>query len=148
MNRVVVAGVVSIAALLVVALAFAAGSSDHEDSAVAPTATPPVQSTPQPTQAPATLAPTQRPNPPIVDNTQAPSQPITSPTGTAIPLPRHPEAAPIDGLEVRTLESFPPQYVVHVLAGLPSGCAQPLSHQVTGRAGQRDPGQRIELAAR
>ncbi len=32
--------------------------------------------------------------------------------------------APIDGAEVQTLESFPPQYMLHVTAGLPNGCAQ------------------------
>jgi hypothetical protein len=29
------------------------------------------------------------------------------------------------------MESFPPQYTLHVLAGLPSGCAQPAGHEVT-----------------
>jgi hypothetical protein len=32
--------------------------------------------------------------------------------------------APIDGLDVRVLESNPPQYVLSVRAGLPSGCAE------------------------
>lgn len=32
--------------------------------------------------------------------------------------------APIEGAEVRVLESFPPRYVLHVRAGLPSGCAR------------------------
>jgi hypothetical protein len=50
-------------------------------------------------------------------------------------LNRHPEPAPIDGLEMLVLESFPPQYMLHVKAGLPSGCAQPLSHRVVGRQG-------------
>lgn len=38
--------------------------------------------------------------------------------------------APIDGLDVRVLESQPPRYFLHVLAGLPSGCAQPFRHDV------------------
>lgn len=37
--------------------------------------------------------------------------------------------APIDGLEVRVLESFPPQYMLNVRAGLPSGCAQKNRHE-------------------
>ena len=33
------------------------------------------------------------------------------------------EDAPIDELDVLTLESFPPQYNVRIASGLPSGCA-------------------------
>ena len=33
-------------------------------------------------------------------------------------------SAPIDGLDVRILESNPPQYMLNVRAGLPSGCAE------------------------
>lgn len=133
-NRIVLA-IAAIIALVIIAFAIAVASDDHDDSAAAPTATPPVQSTPRPTQPPATLAPTQRPDQPI-SATPGPTQPIAPrPTTTEIPLARHPEVAPIDGLDVLTLETFPPQYVVHILAGLPSGCAQPLSHQVVGRQG-------------
>lgn len=32
--------------------------------------------------------------------------------------------APIDEVEIRVLESFPPQYVLYVVSGLPSGCAK------------------------
>lgn len=39
--------------------------------------------------------------------------------------------APIDDAEVRVLESFPPQYVLHVRAGLPSGCAREDGYQVS-----------------
>jgi len=39
--------------------------------------------------------------------------------------------APIDELDVLVQESFPPRYVVHVVAGLPSGCAQRDRHEVT-----------------
>jgi hypothetical protein len=34
-------------------------------------------------------------------------------------------------VEVLTLESFPPQYVVRIQAGLPSGCAERYTHEVT-----------------
>jgi hypothetical protein len=37
--------------------------------------------------------------------------------------------APIDRLDVRVLESSPPQYVLSVQAGLPSGCAEKNRHQ-------------------
>ena len=47
------------------------------------------------------------------------------------PTDRHTVAAPIDGLDVRVLESAPPQYVVNVKAGLPSGCARQHSHAVS-----------------
>ena len=36
--------------------------------------------------------------------------------------------APIDRLEVRVLESSPPQYMLNVRAGLPSGCAEKNRH--------------------
>lgn len=42
--------------------------------------------------------------------------------------------APIDRLDVRILESSPPQYVLHVRAGLPSGCAEKNRHE-TERVG-------------
>lgn len=32
--------------------------------------------------------------------------------------------APIDGVEIVIAESFPPQYFVHIVSGLPSGCAR------------------------
>jgi hypothetical protein len=48
----------------------------------------------------------------------------TSPSGRqAVP-------APIDALEVRVLESNPPQYLLSVRAGLPSGCAEQNRHEV------------------
>jgi hypothetical protein len=42
----------------------------------------------------------------------------TSPSGRQAVL------APIDGLDIRVLESAPPQYVLTVRAGLPGGCAE------------------------
>jgi hypothetical protein len=58
--------------------------------------------------------------------TDDPSQPQV-PADTKLPaLPddRRAVEAPIDGLEVLTLELSPPQYVLKVQAGLPSGCAE------------------------
>jgi hypothetical protein len=37
--------------------------------------------------------------------------------------------APIDGLDIRVLESNPPQYMLNVRAGLPSGCAERNRHE-------------------
>ena len=37
--------------------------------------------------------------------------------------------APIDRLDVRILESSPPQYVLSVRAGLPGGCAEKNRHE-------------------
>jgi hypothetical protein len=45
------------------------------------------------------------------------------------------EDAPIDGLDVLTLESFPPQYNLVVTSGLPSGCAVFDKAEITGRGG-------------
>ena len=44
-------------------------------------------------------------------------------------------AAPIESASIATLESFPPQYVLQVTSGLPSGCAQFHEAKVTSRDG-------------
>ena len=52
--------------------------------------------------------------------------------GGANPQPGPGQAlAPIDDAQILILESFPPQYSLKLLVGLPSGCAQPLGHTVT-----------------
>jgi hypothetical protein len=68
--------------------------------------------------------------------TNDPSSPLTPADNElpALPDDRRTEPAPIEGLEVLTLESFPPQYVLHVQAGLPSGCAERYGNEVV-RAG-------------
>ena len=38
--------------------------------------------------------------------------------------------APIDATDIRVLESFPPQYMLNVIAGLPNGCARADGHNV------------------
>jgi hypothetical protein len=38
--------------------------------------------------------------------------------------------APIDALDILTLDSFPPQYLLSIQASLPSGCAEKHSHEV------------------
>jgi hypothetical protein len=57
---------------------------------------------------------------------------LTSPS----PSGRQPVLAPIDGLDVHILESNPPQYVLSVRAGLPSGCAEKNRHELE-RAAER-----------
>ena len=42
--------------------------------------------------------------------------------------------APIDDLELVIRESFPPQYAVRIVSGLPSGCAQFESAAITTRS--------------
>jgi hypothetical protein len=59
---------------------------------------------------------------------------LTADRGTTPPEARQTVPAPIDGLEVVMRESAPPQVSLKITAGLPSGCAQPHSHQLT-RAG-------------
>jgi hypothetical protein len=50
--------------------------------------------------------------------------------GPSSPSPGRVEVlAPIDGLDVRVLESSPPQYMLNVRAGLPSGCAERNRHE-------------------
>lgn len=43
--------------------------------------------------------------------------------------------APIESVDILVLESFPPQYMVHIVSGLPSGCARFEKAEVTGRDG-------------
>jgi hypothetical protein len=50
------------------------------------------------------------------------------------PPDRQAVPAPIDGLDVRVLESNPPQYVLSVRAGLPSGCAEQNRHELSRSA--------------
>ena len=45
------------------------------------------------------------------------------------PSGREAVLAPIDRLDVRILESSPPQYVLSVRAGLPGGCAEKNRHE-------------------
>jgi hypothetical protein len=90
--------------------------------------------------------PVQKPDEPVSnqapgtppDATVAPGLPIPTPTPTGpaplLPPDRHPEPAPIDGLDISIAESFPPQYFLHIEAGLPSGCAEKYAHFVS-RAG-------------
>jgi hypothetical protein len=42
---------------------------------------------------------------------------------TPVPADRRLELAPIDELDLIIRESFPPQYAVRIVSGLPSGCA-------------------------
>ncbi|MQA00996.1 MAG: hypothetical protein GEU80_17055 [Dehalococcoidia bacterium] len=39
--------------------------------------------------------------------------------------------APIESVEIEVLESFPPQYMASIVAGLPGGCAEPGGHEVS-----------------
>ena len=52
-------------------------------------------------------------------------------SGSTPPEARRTVPAPIDGLEVVMRESAPPQVSLKITAGLPSGCAQAHSHQLT-----------------
>jgi hypothetical protein len=71
---------------------------------------------------------------PLEEPTVSPNQPVSSTPGGSVtigtsklpglPADRRAVEAPIDGLDIAVLESFPPQYMLTVHAGLPSGCAQ------------------------
>jgi hypothetical protein len=60
-------------------------------------------------------------------------------TGTVAPVdPGYPtveELAPIESIEILVMESFPPQYSVQIVSGLPSGCAEFLRSEVVERSG-------------
>jgi hypothetical protein len=61
----------------------------------------------------------------------APSAPAPGSSGAG---GRQEVKAPIDAVDVRVLKSNPAQYVLHVRAGLPSGCAQRNRHEVARTA--------------
>jgi hypothetical protein len=63
---------------------------------------------------------------------------VTPAPPTALPAGRHAEPAPIDELDVRIAESFPPQYFVYILAGLPSGCVQQGTYSVARNGAEID----------
>lgn len=65
-----------------------------------------------------------------VSNEDTPQAPPSDSKLPALPDDRRAVEAPIDGLDVLTLESFPPQYMLHVQAGLPSGCAEQYGSEV------------------
>jgi hypothetical protein len=123
------------------ATATATATNTPRATATAPvTSLTPTGTAPPPTATQQSPAPASTPTPPPV--VTSPGQSTLPPANTATmtpppgastlpasdlpPLPpdRQRIAAPIDGLEVLTQESFPPQYVAHITAGLPNGCAQ------------------------
>jgi hypothetical protein len=65
---------------------------------------------------------------------RGPSSPSSSAEPPSSSTERKEVPAPIDGLEVRVLESNPPQYLLSVKAGLPSGCAQRNRHETRREA--------------
>ena len=112
---------------LAAVLAVACGS----DAAREATRTPAVTASPSP-QASATPAVTPTPptgGPPVVSATPPSGGPplgepptIAAPTPGTPPPGTHLEPAPIDDASIVVRESFPPQYAVHILSGMPSGC--------------------------
>jgi hypothetical protein len=73
----------------------------------------------------------------VATRTATPSLP-PSPSPTSTPSPaagRIVVPAPIDKLELNISESQPASYAVHILSGLPSGCAQFNDARIASRAG-------------
>lgn len=63
-------------------------------------------------------------------NDIVPSSPSSSVPNSSSSAGRREVPAPIDGVDVRILESNPPQYLLNVRAGLPGGCAEKNRHEV------------------
>ena len=127
-----------LAALLLTACDLASAGDDT--SATDPTATPPrtEPTTADPAGQPTVIrdaSPTAEPTsipPPTVPSPPASGMKPPPPTGSA-PLPPGSERvlAPIESVQVLVLESFPQQYNLRVVAGLPNGCARPAGHEVS-----------------
>ena len=101
-------GVLALGVLSVALVACDGASADTSDDEPTPTATAPDSGT-------GTL----RPDTPVDSD-----DPTPAPTETPEwDHPRAEERAPIEEIDVIVRESFPPQYVLHIVSGLPSGCA-------------------------
>ncbi|MCA9848327.1 MAG: hypothetical protein KC458_07755 [Dehalococcoidia bacterium] len=107
------------AAVLSVAM-IACSDDEAGDGDTSPTATSPVATAPAGSTTPGSATP-------------GPDSPVSSddptPSGTHEPRPaddfdRVEVPAPIESAEVLFLESFPVQHHLHIVSGLPSGCAQ------------------------
>ncbi|HEX5369934.1 MAG TPA: hypothetical protein VFY10_11015 [Dehalococcoidia bacterium] len=168
MNKTVVAVTAVVVGLVIIAgVAFAFGSGGGNDDS-AQIATPTITTSPTPlpsiivgTQ---TSMQTSTPSPsptrivlpvdtataPAPTSTTVPAQPVSAtpvgPGATARPAPPTPTLepkrkavpAPIDKLDIATLESFPAQYVAQIMAGLPDGCARPYTYSVEQRGAEID----------
>ncbi len=124
MNVRVLAGLLAAAALLLAsACSLASGTSDDDRSSPTPAVTEPVATA---SAAPGTPA-TNRPLPTSPGGAPPLATPVApTPAGDRIEV-----LAPIDGLDVAVLESFPPRYVLNLRAGLPSGCARQGRYDLT-----------------
>ncbi len=59
------------------------------------------------------------------DDTVSSDDPVPTPEPTrAVPVDMVKVPAPVESVEIHVAESFPPQYFVEVVSGLPNGCAQ------------------------
>ena len=143
-NRVLIGGVAAVVALAAIAFAVAAMSDDGGSPQVE---SPPLPTVPADgggaagacpaedvpgisqeerercfdTDSPGGGAPS--PDGPVSDDPSQPHEPSDT-SLPALPDDRRAVEAPIDGLDIRVAESFPPQYFLNVQAGLPSGCAE------------------------
>lgn len=115
-----------------------------------PDSVPPAEPVAEPTPVPPADA--VEPSEPDAPVSATPSEPVTNvpgpeptpdligaatlPISNVLPLPAGTvrAEAPIDGLDMVVMESFPPQYGLHIQAGLPSGCAKQGGYEAT-RAG-------------
>ena len=156
MKPAILIGAAVVAVVAVAAIAFAATGGGSNNSTPTPSPTPSRTPTLRPTHTPAAtttpsgaLPATATVSPPV----QTPPAATAPPGDTAVPpaptltppqptptleAGRHPVPAPINEADVRVAESFPPQYFVHIQAGLPNGCAQQYTHSFTRSGNQID----------
>jgi hypothetical protein len=122
-----VSGLAAVAMATAGFTAILAGSDDNGSTAAAPTATPrPIDPGIGNGRPPGTSGPGVAPGEPTPPS-RPPARPAptwtAAPGGTSTPGTVR-VLAPIDGLDIAVLESFPPQYLLQIQAGLPSGCAK------------------------
>ena len=103
----------NVAVLIAIGALLMSATSCREEPAATPTATPAATDTPAPT---ATMSP---------DDAVSSTDPQTSPEPTrTVPGDVVKSLAPIESVEIRVAESFPPQYFVDVISGLQNACVE------------------------
>jgi hypothetical protein len=118
-------------------IVLATDGGEDELTDAPPTGTPVASPTNPPASAvDPTATPTTRPDAPVANTPGGIAPSPASGTPPSLPSDREAVFAPIDDANVRVAESAPPQYFLYVLAGLPSGCAQPYATSVE-RQGDR-----------
>jgi hypothetical protein len=114
--------VLALASLALIAAACSgAGASGDGSEGGEPGASQPSQPS-QPTEPAQPALPPADPDEPV--SSDDPVRPTPPPSSDEPAFATEPQLAPIDELDLLIRESYPPQYAVRIVSGIPSGCAR------------------------